>query len=183
VLRDNGLRLLLVGYESGNQQILINIKKGLRVERARRFAADCRELGITVHGTFILGLPGETRETIEETIRFAREVNPHTIQVSIAAPYPGTELHRQAVEQGWLPSDDGTALVSEHGTQLAALSYPHLGHTEILDSVDTFYRRFYFRAGKLAEMSAELFRPGMAARRLREGAEFVRFLNRRAREA
>ena len=58
VLRDNGLRLLLVGYESGNQQILINIKKGLRVDRARRFAADCRELGITVHGTFILGLPG-----------------------------------------------------------------------------------------------------------------------------
>jgi hopanoid biosynthesis associated radical SAM protein HpnJ len=185
ILKDNGLRLLLVGYESGNQQILINIKKGLRVERARRFAADCGEVGITVHGTFILGLPGETRETIEETIRFAREVNPHTIQVSVAAPYPGTELHRQAVEQGWLPSDDddGAALVSEHGTQLAALSYPHLGHTEILDSVDTFYRRFYFRAGKLAEMSAELFRPGMAARRLREGAEFVRFLNRRAREA
>ena len=186
VLRDNGLRLLLVGYESGDQQILINIKKGLRVDRARRFATDCRELGITVHGTFILGLPGETQQTIEETIRFAREVNPHTIQVSIAAPYPGTELHRQAVENGWLPGDDddGAALVSERGTQLAALSYPHLGHTEILESVDAFYRRFYFRAGKLAEMSAEMFRqPGMAARRAREGAEFVRFLNRRAREA
>jgi len=185
VLKDNGLRLLLVGYESGNQQILINIKKGLRVDRARQFAADCRELGITVHGTFILGLPGETRETIEETIRFAREVNPHTIQVSIAAPYPGTELHRQAVENGWLPGDDdGATLVSERGTQLAALSYPHLGHTEILESVDAFYRRFYFRAGKIAEMSAELFgRPSMAARRLREGGEFVRFLNRRAREA
>jgi hopanoid biosynthesis associated radical SAM protein HpnJ len=185
VLRDNGLRLLLVGYESGNQQILINIKKGLRVERARRFAADCRDLGITVHGTFILGLPGETRETIEETIRFAREVNPHTLQVSIAAPYPGTELHRQAIENGWLPDDeDGTALVSDQGTQLAALSYPHLGHTEILDSVDTFYRRFYFRAGKIAEMSAEMFRrPEMASRRLREGAEFVHFLKRRAGEA
>jgi hopanoid biosynthesis associated radical SAM protein HpnJ len=183
VLRDNGLRLLLVGYESGNQQILINIKKGLRVERARRFAADCRDLGITVHGTFILGLPGETRETIEETIRFARQVNPHTIQVSIAAPYPGTELHRQAVEKGWLPDgQDDATLVSERGTQLAAVSYPHLGHTEILESVDTFYRRFYFRAGKLAEMSAELFRrPDMAARRLREGTEFVRFLNRHPR--
>jgi hopanoid biosynthesis associated radical SAM protein HpnJ len=182
VLKDNGLRLLLVGYESGNQQILINIKKGLRTERALRFAADCRELGITVHGTFILGLPGETRQTIEETIRFAREVNPHTIQVSIAAPYPGTELHRQAVANGWLPGDgdDGATLVSEQGTQLAALSYPHLGHTEILDSVDAFYRRFYFRAGKLAEMSAEMLRqPGMTARRAREGAEFVRFLNRR----
>ncbi len=183
VLRDNGLRLLLVGYESGNQQILINIKKGLRVERARQFAADCRELGITVHGTFILGLPGETKETIEETIRFAREVNPRTLQVSIAAPYPGTELHRQAVEQGWLPAgDEGAALVSEQGTQLAALSYPHLQHTEILDSVDAFYRRFYFRAGKLAEMSAEMLRrPEMAARRIREGAEFVRFLNLRER--
>jgi hopanoid biosynthesis associated radical SAM protein HpnJ len=183
VLADNGLRLLLVGYESGSQQILVNIKKGLRVERARRFAADCRELGITVHGTFILGLPGETRQTIEETIRFAREVNPHTIQVSVAAPYPGTELYRQAVEQGWLPGDDdAAALVSDRGTQLAALSYPHLGHTEILDSVDAFYKRFYFRAGKLAEMSAELLRrPEMAARRLREGGEFVRFLSRRAR--
>jgi hopanoid biosynthesis associated radical SAM protein HpnJ len=184
VLKDNGLRLLLVGYESGNQQILVNVKKGLRVERARRFAADCRDLGITVHGTFIVGLPGETRDTIRETIRFAREVNPHTIQVSVAAPYPGTELYRQAVQAGWLPGDDddGAALVSARGTQLAALAYPDLGHTEILDSVDAFYRRFYFRAGKLAEMAAELSRPGMAARRLREGGEFVRFLHR-AREA
>jgi hopanoid biosynthesis associated radical SAM protein HpnJ len=183
VMRDNGLRLLLVGYESGNQQILINIKKGLRVERARRFAVDCRDLGITVHGTFIIGLPGETKETIQETIRFAREVNPHTIQVSVAAPYPGTELHRLATENGWLPADDdGAALVSDQGTQLAALSYPHLGHTEILDSVDAFYKRFYFRAGKLAEMSAELLRqPSMTARRLREGGEFVRFLGRHSR--
>jgi hopanoid biosynthesis associated radical SAM protein HpnJ len=180
VMRDNGLRLLLVGYESGNQQILINIKKGLRVERALRFAADCRDLGITVHGTFILGLPGETKETIQETIRFARDVNPHSLQVSVAAPYPGTEMYRQAVENGWLPDD--AALVGQDGTQVAALSYPQLGHTEILESVDEFYKRFYFRAGKLAEMSAELFRhPEMTGRRLREGAEFVRFLGRRPR--
>jgi hopanoid biosynthesis associated radical SAM protein HpnJ len=183
VMKDNGLRLLLVGYESGNQQILVNIKKGLRVERAKRFAADCRDLGITVHGTFILGLPGETTQTIAETIAFAREVNPHTIQVSVAAPYPGTELYRQAKESGWLPEDDeGVSLVSETGTQVAALSYPELGRTEILDSVDAFYRRFYFRAAKIAEMSAEMFRsPDMAARRIREGREFVQFLGRRGR--
>jgi hopanoid biosynthesis associated radical SAM protein HpnJ len=183
VLRDNGLRLLLVGYESGNQQILINIKKGLRVDRARRFAADCRDLGITVHGTFILGLPGETKETIQETIRFAREINPHTIQVSLAAPYPGTELYRQARENGWLPEDSGgSGLVSGDGTQIAALSCPGLTHTEIMESVDAFYKRFYFRAGKLAEMSAEMLRhPQMAGRRLREGAEFARFLARRSR--
>ncbi len=183
VMRDNGLRLLLVGYESGSQQILINIKKGLRVERARRFAADCRDLGITVHGTFIIGLPGETRETIQETIRFAREVNPHSIQVSVAAPYPGTELYRQARENGWLPEDeDGAALVGQDGTQLAALSYPGLGHTEILESADALYKRFYFRASKIAEMSAEMVRhPDMAARRLREGREFIAYLGRRDR--
>src|SRR5262247_3871711 len=98
IMRENGLRLLLVGYESGNQQILINIKKGVRVDRARQFTKDCRDLGITIHGTFIVGLPGETRETIQETIRFAKEINPHSLQVSIAAPYPGTALYQQAKE-------------------------------------------------------------------------------------
>ena len=101
VMKDNGLRLLLVGYESGNQQILHNIKKGMRVDVARQFAKDCRELGIVIHGTFILGLPGETKETIEETIRFAIEINPHTLQVSLAAPYPGTFLYKQAQENHW----------------------------------------------------------------------------------
>jgi hopanoid biosynthesis associated radical SAM protein HpnJ len=65
VLRDNGLRLLLVGYESGNQQILHNIKKGMRIEVAKRFTKDCHDLGVTIHGTFIMGLPGETKETIQ----------------------------------------------------------------------------------------------------------------------
>ena len=55
----------------------------------------------SIHGTFILGLPGETKETIEETIRFAIEINPHTIQVSLAAPYPGTFLYKQAQENHW----------------------------------------------------------------------------------
>ncbi|MGD6664998.1 radical SAM protein, partial [Xanthomonas citri pv. citri] len=90
VLKENGLRLLLVGYESGNQQILNNIKKGMRVEVAERFTKDCHDLGIAIHGTFIVGLPGETKETIQETIAFAKRINPHTIQASLAAPYPGT---------------------------------------------------------------------------------------------
>jgi hopanoid biosynthesis associated radical SAM protein HpnJ len=72
IMKDNGLRLLLVGYETGNQQILFNIKKGMRVEFARRFTKDCHELGIRIHGTFILGLPGETKETIQQTLDFAR---------------------------------------------------------------------------------------------------------------
>jgi hopanoid biosynthesis associated radical SAM protein HpnJ len=179
VMRDNGLRLLLVGYESGNQQILLNIKKGMRVEFARRFTKDCHELGITIHGTFILGLPGETRETIEETIRFATDINPHTIQVSLAAPYPGTYLYRQALDNGWLDSANAE-LVDAHGVQIAPLHYPHLSHTEIFDSVETFYRRFYFRSGKIASIVGEMVRsPQMMKRRLREGIEFFHFLRER----
>ena len=182
VLRNNGLRLLLVGYETGNQQILYNIKKGMRVEFARRFTKDCHELGITIHGTFILGLPGETRETIEETIRFATEINPHTIQVSLAAPYPGTYLHRQALDNGWLDSANAE-LVDAHGVQIAPLHYPHLGHTEIFDAVETFYKRFYFRSGKIASIVGEMVKsPEMMKRRLREGIEFFHFLRER-REA
>ena len=122
-MRDNGLRLLLVGYETGNQQILHNIKKGMRVDVARRFTRDCHELGIVIHGTFIIGLPGETKETIEETIRFACEINPHTIQVSLAAPYPGTELYRQAMENGWLDAEHGE-LIDSRGLQVAPLQLP-----------------------------------------------------------
>jgi radical SAM superfamily enzyme YgiQ (UPF0313 family) len=179
VLRDNGLRLLLVGYETGNQQILFNIKKGMRIDVARRFTKDCHDLGITIHGTFILGLPGETKETIQETINFATEINPHTIQVSLAAPYPGTFLYNQALENGWLDADHAE-LVDEHGIQIAPLHYPHLSHQEIFDSVETFYRRFYFRAGKIASIVGEMVvSPEMMVRRLREGVEFFRFLRER----
>ncbi len=183
VLKDNGLRLLLVGYESGNQQILHNIKKGMRIEVAERFTRDCHELGIKIHGTFILGLPGETKETIQETIRFATRINPHTIQVSLAAPYPGTFLYDQAVANGWL--DAGHAeLVDEHGIQIAPLHYPHLSHTEIFDSVETFYKRFYFRAPKIAAIVGEMARsPQMMKRRLREGVEFFQFLRERHKAA
>src|SRR5712671_2991724 len=179
VMKDNGLRLLLVGYESGNQQILHNIKKGMRVDVAKRFTKDCHELGIVIHGTFILGLPGETKETIEETIRCATEVNPHTIQISLAAPCPGTLLYKQALANGWL-MDETPQLLSDLGTQTAVLNYPHLSHTEIFQSVEEFYRRFYFRAPKIASIVGEMVRsPEMLKRRLREGIEFFRFLRER----
>jgi len=178
ILKDNGLRLLLVGYESGNQKILYNIKKGMRVDVARRFARDCHELGILVHGTFILGLPGETRETIRETLEFAKEVNPRTLQVSLAAPYPGTFLYEQAKRNGWLVDD--VDLLTKHGTQVATLSYPGLSHGEIFESVEEFYKKFYFRPSKIAEILGEMLTsPEMLLRRLREGVEFFQFLHTR----
>ena len=181
VLKDCGLRLLLVGYESGNQAILNNIKKGTRLDAVRRFTKDCKELGIVLHGTFILGLPGETRETIQETIRFACEIEPDTIQVSLAAAYPGTELHAQATANGWFAAD---SLVNEHGVQVAALEYPGLSRTEIFDSVEAFYRRFYFRPRKIFAIMGTMARDmAVCRRRLREGWEFLGFMARRRQAA
>jgi len=177
VLRDNGLRLLLVGYESGSQAILNNVKKGVRLDRARDFTRHAKSLGIKIHGTFIMGLPGETRETIEETIRFARDIDPDSLQVSLAAPYPGTALYREALEQGWL---ERTELVDAGGTQTSVLGYPHLSREEIFASVERFYRRFYFRPRKLfgflKEMASDM---AVCRRRLAEGREFLKFLARR----
>jgi hopanoid biosynthesis associated radical SAM protein HpnJ len=176
VMKENGLRLLLVGFETGSQQILLNIKKGMHVDMARRFMADCHKLGVVVHGTFIMGLPGETHETIEETIRFAKEINPHTIQVSLAAAYPGTYLHKQATENGWLLRDP-THIVANEGFQVSSLNYPHLPHDEIFKALERFYKRFYFRPSKIAEITYEMMQSWeMTKRRLREGVEFFRFL-------
>lgn len=185
VMRDNGLRLFVVGYETGNQQILHNIKKGMRIDWARRFSADCHKLGITIHGTFVLGLPGETQDTIKETIAFAKEVNPHTLQVSLAAAYPGTYLYDQAKQNGWLlEPDDGGKLVAETGIQISSLNYPHLSKDEIFDAVNDFYKAFYFRPGKIWDMTSEMVRDRqMLVRRLREGVEFFRFLGARENRA
>ena len=178
IMKEGGCRLLLVGYESGNQKILHNIKKGLRTDVARQFTKDCHELGIVIHGTFILGLPGETLETIEETIRYAIELNPHTIQVSLAAPYPGTFLFRQATENGWFDGTDH--LLTDGGDQIAQLSYPHLPAPVIFDKVEEFYKRFYFRPRKIGAIVGEMIRDfDMMKRRLREGVEFFSFLRQR----
>jgi hopanoid biosynthesis associated radical SAM protein HpnJ len=183
VLKDGGLRLLLVGYESGNQQILHNIKKGMRVEVAEKFTKNCHDLGIVIHGTFIVGLPGETRETLHQTMEWAKRINPHTIQISMAAPYPGTFLYKQAVQNGWLDAENAE-LVDEYGNQVAPLHYPELSHAEIFSAQADFYKRFYFRPRKVGAIVSEMVRdPEMMKRRLREGVEFFGFLRERRAEA
>ena len=141
--RDAGCRLLIVGYESGDQQILKNIKKGATVERARDFTRDCKRLGLVVHGDFILGLPGETRETVQKTIQFAKELDVETIQVSLAHAYPGTEFYDFAKQNGFIVNEQ--QMVDEGGHQLAHIEYPGLPREEVLDAVHRFYDEYYFR--------------------------------------
>jgi hopanoid biosynthesis associated radical SAM protein HpnJ len=142
-MKEAGCRLLIVGYESGDPQILKNIKKGATVERARQFTKDCHKLGLVVHGDFILGLPGETHDTIRNTVAFAKELDVETIQVSVAHAYPGTELYDYAVKNGFMVGDN--KMVDEGGHQLAHIQYPGLPADDILEAVHRFYDEYYFR--------------------------------------
>ena len=141
-MRGAGCRLLIVGYESGDPQILKNIKKGATVERAMRFTRDAHKLGLTIHGDFIVGLPGETKETIRRSLEFAKRLDTETIQVSVAHPYPGTSFFDQALANGWLTSD---SMTDGAGHQLPNIRYQDLGQKEILDWVERFYDEYYFR--------------------------------------
>jgi len=100
---------------------------------------------VIIHGTFILGLPVETKETIEQTVRYAMDLDVFSIQVSLAAPYPGTELYEMARQNGWFAKKDKSDIVHDDGFQQSALEYPGLSKEEIFESVEKFYRRYYLR--------------------------------------
>src|SRR6201984_578646 len=141
-MAESGARLFIVGFESGDAQILKNIKKGATVEMARNFRKHCRKYRIKVHGDFIIGLPGETKETIQKTIDFAKELDCETIQVSLAHAMPGTELHHSMAAQGFLKVE---ALADSSGHQLPHIEYPHLSKAQMMDGVNRFYDEYYFR--------------------------------------
>jgi radical SAM superfamily enzyme YgiQ (UPF0313 family) len=142
-MKEAGCRLMIVGYESGDQQILKNIKKGATVDMARRYTRDAHSLGLTIHGDFIVGLPGESRESIRRTIDFAKELNTETIQVSIAHPYPGTEFYDYAQKNNLIQLN--ASMTDDKGHQLPNIVYPGLDRGELVEWVERFYGEYYFR--------------------------------------
>ncbi len=178
--KDNGLRLFLVGYESGNDDTLKRIKKGVTTDEMRRFTKACHKAGVVIHGTFILGLPVETKETIEQTIQFARELDVFSLQVSLAAPYPGTELYEMARQNGWFAKKDKTDIVHGDGFQQSTLEYPGLDKEMIFEEVDRFYRSYYLRPKPILRIIKTMLEDkDIFVRRCREGYEFFRSLNQR----
>ncbi len=141
-MADGGARLFIVGLESGEDRILKNIKKGATTAMAREFVKNCKKVGITIHGDFIIGLPGETKESIQKTIDFAKELDTETVQVSLAHAFPGTELHDYLIQNDFLKSE---ALTDKGGHQLPHIEYPGLKREEMMDGVNRFYDEYYFR--------------------------------------
>lgn len=142
-MKDAGCRLLIVGFESGSQTILDNVKKGIKVQNIRDFSKSARRAGLLIHGDFVFGLPGETKETIEETKKIIREVKVDILQLSVASPFPGTEFYEFCQKEGYLLTEDPNEYLDEQGHQKAIISYPELSSEEITLGVDKMLKEYY----------------------------------------
>ena len=176
-MKEAGCRLLIVGYESGDAEILKNIKKGATLDMAQRFTANCKKLGLLIHGDFILGLPGENQETMRRTIDFAKKLDVETIQVSIGHAYPGTEFYEHAKKNG-LVSIEG--MTDEAGHQLPNVIYPGLERGELVEWVERFYGEYYFRPKVAWRLVSKAMFHGDDRRRLyKEAREYMALRSKR----
>lgn len=176
-MKESGCRLMIVGYESGDPQILKNIKKGATIDMARRFTENCKKLGLLVHGDFIVGLPGETRESLRRTIDFAKELDVVTIQVSIAHPYPGTEFYDYVKQNNLITVD---SMTDETGHQLPNITYPGLDRAELVEWVEKFYGDYYFRPRVAWRVVRRAVFDGEERRRLyKEAREYLALRSKR----
>lgn len=142
-MKDAGCRLLDVGYESGSDEILKNIKKGVTVSQLREFTANAKKTGLKILSDFVIGFSGETRETAAQTISFIKEVKPDLLQVAVATPMPGTEFYNYCKEKGFLLVDDLGGSLDESGFQKCIISYPQLNSEEISALVDKALKEYY----------------------------------------
>lgn len=128
IMSEAGCIGMKFGVESASPEILKNIHKPLNLEKVRQIVKWCRELGISTHATFCLGLPGETSETIKQTMNFMESLHTDTAQVSKAVPYPGTPMYKWAMKNNYLTTTD---LSNYDGMGKAILNYPDLSNIEL----------------------------------------------------
>ena len=178
-MKDARCRLVCVGFESPTQAALNNIHKGTTREQQLKFMDNTRKLGLLVNGCFILGLPGDTRESIRETIEFAKKLNPDTAQFYPLMVYPGTESYRWAKEKGYLTTEDYSRWIDREGRHTTTVSYPDLSSEELVRLCDNARREFYLRRGYIFyKIRQSLSSPSEALRTLKAAKTFFRYLSR-----
>lgn len=143
IMKESGCRLLDVGFESGSDEILKNIKKGITTVESRQFMDNARHVGLLVLGDFIFGLPGETKKTAEETINFVKEIQPNIVQFAVATPLPGTEFYDWIIENDYCLVDDLNDSIDENGFQKCIISYPEFTKEDIEFYVDKSLKDYY----------------------------------------
>lgn len=150
-MKEAGCRILIVGYESGNDQVLRNIKKGITTKQAEKFTKDAKKIGLKLFGCFMIGLPGDTKKTIEQTFKFALKLNPDMIFFQQAVPFPGTEFYNWCKSNGYLTAKSWDDWLDENGQLDCIVSYPNLTNREIKELRDKLTVRFYFSPKNLMQ--------------------------------
>lgn len=138
-----GCRMLIVGFESGDQKILNNIKKGITINMAREFVKNARRVGLKIFGCFMIGLPGDTKKTVEKTFMFAKELNPDMAFFQQAVPFPGTEFYEWVKENNYLVAKNWDQWLDKNGQLDCIIDYPWLTREEIRKLRDEFTVKFY----------------------------------------
>lgn len=142
-MKDTGCRLIIVGYESGSDEILKTIKKGVETKQMKKFTKDAKKAGLMVHGDFIIGLPGETKDTAAQTLKFIKELKPNIVQIAVATPIPGTEFYDWVKKNGFLLADNLEKSIDINGFQECIISYPEFTKEDIRISVDKALKEYY----------------------------------------
>ncbi len=168
LLRDAGCRMVCVGFESGSQRLLDECRKGIRVEQSREFMACARELGILVHGCFMVGFPGETRDTMQETLDLAIDLDPDTAQFYPMMVYPGTDAYRSAKEDGRLVTEEYARWLDARGRHSCVVRTEKLTEQDLVDFCGHARRRFYLRRRYLGRKIGQYVRERHERARLKK---------------
>ncbi|MFP4678847.1 MAG: B12-binding domain-containing radical SAM protein [Chitinispirillaceae bacterium] len=177
LMRKAGCRLFCVGFESGEQAILDNIKKSISLDKISDFMSNASKAGIMVHGCFMVGNRGETRETLEKTLRFAKQLNPDTAQFYPIMVYPGTSDYEYFEKKGWIVSDDFRKWLTEDGLHSSVVSNPDLTYEELVNFCDRARREFYLRPGYMLSKAKQMVtHPSEAKRIMKAALTFARYL-------
>lgn len=152
LMKKAGCRMLVVGYEFGTQEALDSVNKGITLEHSRRFTEEARKHGFIIHGCFMVGAPGETRDSVRKTIEFAKSLPLDTVQFSGICPYPGTEIYRWAKDNGYLIAEDWDEWVNQDLEQVTLLNYPHLSKKEMDELIDKGLKEFYLRPRQILRL-------------------------------
>ncbi|MBF0121775.1 MAG: radical SAM protein [Candidatus Omnitrophica bacterium] len=153
LMKKANCRMLMVGYEFGTDEALRAVRKGgVTVNMGKRFSQRAHELGFTLHGCFMIGAPGETRQSARATIEYAKSMPLDTMQITGIATYPGTVLYKWAKEHGYLLGKDWADWLTAEGEQKTLLSYPQLSNKEIDELIDIGLKEFYLRPKQMWRM-------------------------------
>lgn len=175
-MKNAGCRLIIPGIESGSQQILDNIKKGTKVEYFYQYVTNAKKVGLLVHACYMVGNQGETRETMEETLRLALKLNTDTAQFFPLIPYPGTEAYQWAKENNYIEMDYEKYCLPD-GTHNTVLSLPDLTTEEMVDFCNMARKKYYLRASYiLHRLRVGLRNPSDLKRSLKAFAKLKRYL-------